>query len=329
MSTSTRNKSTGGFTLVELLVVIAIIGILIGMLLPAVQAVREAARRSECMNQVRQLPLSALNFESALMRLPAGSEHVTPLDFFNTGTNGNDSNSFGWGWRAKILPFMEQGNIFDQLDFTMSFTDGPNPALVTQVVGTFICPSDPLIAETPHRVGGVDMAMSSYVGNGGSLLDSFARPSSWDDGVLMRCTDNRYLGIQLGDISDGTSNTFFCGETISYAIALDRGFVWDPAMYAASTGTNAARTLGQVRTGHGEFNPIADLAVETLESLRNSFASNHTGGAVFAFVDGSTHFIADSIDHNNLTRAERDSGTLPGTYQRLFSRNDGNVLGAF
>jgi len=322
VSTYAKKKSSAGFTLVELLVVIAIIGILIGMLLPAVQAVREAARRSECMNQVRQLPLAALNHESALMRLPNGAEHSSLV-----GQN-NDPQSLGWGWRTKILPYMEQGNIFDGLDLSVACNTSTNVAFVEQSVGAFICPSDQLLADARHPISGVEMPMSSYLGNGGSIEWSFVQTNPFTDGILMRSPDLNHRGITLGDISDGTSNTFFCGETLSYAALQGNPFVWDPAMYAATAnGTTASRTLSQVRTGHGQFNPDWETASDTI--LRNSYASNHTGGAVFAFMDGSTHFIADSIEHNQLTNTQWAAGELRGTYQRLFSRNDGQVVGEF
>ena len=324
MIASRKRNAASGFTLVELLVVIAIIGILIGMLLPAVQSVREAARRTQCMNQVKQLPLAALNYESALMLLPAGAQHINAVAL----NRGNDGSSFGWGWRAEILPYMEQSNISDGLDFDNKINVGNNATLVTTVVNTFICPSDPMMSETPHRVAGLDMSMSSYLGNGGSIEWAFCPAEDFSDGVLMRCLDDNYKGIPLGDVTDGTSNTFFCGETISYAIAQGNPFIWDPAMYAATKNNGtAARTLGQIRTGHGKFDP--DWMVEDDEILRNSFASNHTGGAVFAFVDGSVHFISDSIEHNQLTENEWRVGGVRGTYQRLFSRNDGLVVGDY
>ena len=136
-------KASSGFTLVELLVVIAIIGILIAMLLPAVQAVREAARRTECMNQVRQLPLAALNFESAQMRLPAGVEHISFQGAANIRRN-SDPDSRGWGWRAKILPFMEQGNVADGLNFSLNVSDPVNVPFLAIAPPTFTLPIRPL-----------------------------------------------------------------------------------------------------------------------------------------------------------------------------------------
>ena len=331
-----KRKYASGFTLVELLVVIAIIGILIAMLLPAVQQVREAARRASCMNQTRQMALSALNFESANGELPGGTEHIAnvpstePVNLRRT----SDDDSFGWGWRTKLLPFMEQANLFDQLDLSIAVEDGNNPVVVEQTVDAYICPSNLELTEARHPINSsVQMAMGSYLGNGGSIEWAFIQTEEFTDGILMRSLDDRHKGISLTAITDGTSNTFFCGETISYAVAQGNEFAWDPAMYAATTGSNAVRTLSHVRTGHGEINPDwtrTDLSPGDLdEILRNSYASNHPGGLVYAFVDGSTHFIADDIEHNRLTEEEWRNGGTRGTYQRLFSRNDGLPVGDF
>lgn len=173
------------------------------------------------------------------------------------------------------------------------------------------------------------MPLASYLGNGGSTQYSFIPAEDFADGILSRSSDDRHLGLKLGSVTDGTSNTFFCGETISYTAALNAVFVWDPAMYAETTGNSAARTLTQVRTGHGVFSPDLATYRNNIAVLRNLYASRHTGGAVFAFVDGSTHFIAESIDHNQLTEAQWRAGMARGTYQQLFSRNDGQPLGEF
>ena len=147
-----------------------------------------------------------------------------------------------------MLPFMEQANLFDQLDLSIAVADGNNPVVVEQVVDTFICPSNLELTEARHPLGSIQMSMGSYLANGGSIEWAFIQTEEFTDGILMRSLDDRHKGISLSAITDGTSNTFFCGETISYAVATGRLFIWDPAMYAATNGTNGSRTLTHVRT---------------------------------------------------------------------------------
>lgn len=331
-----KGRSNNGFTLVELLVVIAIIGILIGMLLPAVQSVREAARRTVCTNSLRQMALAGLNFESSQGTLPAGHHH-------NRGEVQSDPDSPGWGWRTNILDFVEQANLKALFELTTPVTVAPHPPLMETVLPFFQCPSDSALNEDLQNVGGgTFMSRSNYVGNGGSFEWSFVPGANVNlgfggsvvsgtgegrrrhDGVLTRTEGPDHRGVKLSDIFDGTSNTFFAGETIKF------GLEWDPTTFAGVANGNASRTLTQVRTGHGEFNPIPDLNVTSAVILRNSFLSNHSGGANFALSDGSTHFIAESIEHNQVEfRDFADNGAVRGLYQRLFSRDDGQALGDF
>ena len=344
-----RQKEKKGFTLVELLVVIAIIGILIGMLLPAVQSVRSAARRISCADNVRQVGLACLNFESAHQLHPAGHECVSGLqsdgETIAGSAFGNDAFSDGYGWRSKILPFMELGNLANQFDFSLPLNATVNRDPATTVIGTLQCPSDPQLNSVPFP-SSTPTTLASYVGNGGSFEWSHVPGmGARSDGVLTRTSSIRHLGLGIKDITDGTSNTFLFGETIGYrqrVVAAGFGnFQWDPATYAGVLGNGiSSNTLSQVRTGHSELTPESEVLPNTSENLeeniirltlqRNGFASNHSGGgANFAFADGSAHFIASSIEHNELTWSQFVAGQPRGTYQRLFSRNDGKEVGDF
>ena len=304
-------KKRFAFTLVELLVVIAIIGILIGMLLPAVQAVRQAARRISCANNMKQMALGALNHESGHMRFPVGHQAVDKRPI--GGTLAAVTWTY-WGWRAHILPYIEQTSLHEKFDFSVRPVEN---GFHTTVIPYFVCPSDDEANNGDPTVRfGVLMNRSSYVGNGGSLLGSFIPFNKYYDGVLTQADSAEQNGTTIGRITDGTSNTFFFGETVNFTNTV----TWNP--YSFATGGS----LGMVRTGHGLFNPET---TESVAILRNSFASNHTGGANFAMCDASTRFISDSIAHNRLSEAQRDSGTIPEVYQKLFGCNDGFVNDEF
>ena len=136
-----RSPTQRGFTLVELLVVIAIIGILVALLLPAVQSARASARRIRCINNLHQLSLAVLNAESAMKRLPAGHELISgtasPSDPFS-----NDNTSNGWGWRSKILDYIEEGGLSGGFDLSLPIEDATNRLLAETPIPTMLCPSD-------------------------------------------------------------------------------------------------------------------------------------------------------------------------------------------
>lgn len=216
-----------GFTLVELLVVIAIIGILIGMLLPAVQQVREAARRTTCSNNIRQLALAVHSYESARQRFPVNQ----------IGAGAPTSGGFAAGyysWMVPVLPFIEQQNVFNQFDLTVNNGDGndykisdshPNAQAVGQLIDAFLCPSDTPNLNNSVILGSANPAPSSYASNAGwpSRSTGFSgerSPSSMFNGVIPLvnpvAADSWHGSNRIGfqHIVDGASNTTLISERL-------------------------------------------------------------------------------------------------------------------
>ena len=287
MDTKQMLPSRKGFTLVELLVVIAIIGILIGMLLPAIQQVREAARRIQCGNNIRQLALGVMNFESAHMVFPDG--------WTANSENVSDSDAFlpGWAWSAELLPFIDQMNLSDRIDFEVSLTDPINALVLEEVIPTFICPSDPdpdvlefgAGATVPDPVGNgsgttnqqstsstqLSLARSNYSGVFGNI-EIQGNPFQ-GDGVFFGNSE-----VGFNNITDGSSNTIIIGERRN-----DLGPVtWLGLVPGISE--PFARIVGA--TDHSPNDPAGGF---------QDFRSYHPGGINVALGDGSTQFINDDI----------------------------------
>lgn len=312
-----------GFTLVELLVVIAIIGILIALLLPAVQAAREAARRAQCTNNLKQLALACHNYHDTYQRFPAGQ--------IVSGVTGASSAGWGWGWSAMILPQMEQSTIRDQIDCGQAMAAPQNIGLVRTRIQSFLCPSATKVPENGVPTGNPSgsgaflianpgVAPASYVGNGGAFSNSFnpTEPADKKNGILMRDS-----GIRMADILDGTSNTALLGEAIHY------DFLWDPKLYGNARSSNGSSDAGLalLRIGEQRINPPSNASQVV---LRESFASYHPGGANFALCDGSVRFVGETIYHTGTTYAQWTADkTVLGTFQRLIARDDALPLGDF
>jgi len=286
----TRRNCRPGFTLIELLVVIAIIAILIGLLLPAVQKVRAAADRTQCQNNLKQIGLACHNYHDSYKKLPPGVQYNYPYYY--------------WSWMAKILPFVEQKNLYNKADtwakgggpgsypwwpwgdfWVSPPTSPPNPAL-GQTVPFYTCPSDQrrLVANSDS---GMLVGYTSYLGNPGSGNNA-------NNGVLYWTSD-----IRLQIIMDGTSNTLLAGERPPSAD-------WNYGWWFAGAGYDSQGTgdvlLGARETGYASSMGCPGSKVGMQEgSLKDPcdqchFWSGHDGGVNFVFCDGSVRFLSYSND---------------------------------
>lgn len=360
-------SAKGGFTLIELLVVIAIIAILVAILLPAVQQAREAARRSTCKNNLKQIGLALQNYHDTHGKFPPGGI----LEF--SGAAGD--NIENWGWAAHLLPFIEQDPLYDQLGVNQRrladvLADGSatGRVLTQTVIPSLRCPSDTGrdTMSCDNRFGGCPNGANGRHFNGVGMPDSGTDPITgqnlnndwrvatanyvgnvgfWDVNVpndLNERGNNGMLfnnsGMSMRDVIDGTSNTLFVGERAEY---------------------QATATWVGNRNPRGSGNQGADYVLGKVSIPLNSqnhpqrweaFSSRHSGGSHFVLVDGSVRFLSENIDFANDRDAPNQESTNDptsngltndsnvhtlndrinlGTYQRLGIRDDGQPIGEF
>ena len=280
-----------GFTLIELLVVIAIIAVLIGLLLPAVQKVREAANRMNCSNNLKQIGLALHGYHDAYQRLPfaAGGQLMSVF--------------------TAILPHVEQDPIARRYDPSRRPSDPPNREIVSQPLKVYLCPSMPVPRVPPAATN-----YSSYGACAGSVYawaDTAPAVYGAFDGIIFRQTPANPSPIRLMDITDGTASTFLVGE-MSYNL-------YDPATGTRDNG-NAAWPMGYPSCSFGTtYVPMnTKVIVPTSDPVWRektgtaAFRSDHAGGCNFVFADGSVRFVRDGIDR--------------ATYRALSTRAKGEVI---
>ncbi|MEZ6052070.1 MAG: DUF1559 domain-containing protein [Planctomycetaceae bacterium] len=296
-----------GFTLIELLVVIAIIGILVALLLPAVQQAREAARRTQCTNNLKQIGLALQNYHDAHKLFPPG--YIAA----GTGTHVAHTGTSGIGWGAQLLPDLDQDNLWKQFDARLSIIDPANDAFRKTPLSVFRCPSDPQVDlwEIQHEsMPGVvitELPIANYVGMFGTgELDGCENaagtpPVSSSGQCVGDGTFYHNSSVRLRDFSDGYTSTIMIGERRS-----------DDQMGWRST------WVGMVPEGEEAFQRIlgsADHVPNSPDGHFDDFSSYHEGGAFFGHGDGSVHFLSENMDLS--------------VYQALATIKGGEIVGEY
>ena len=310
-----RAQRARGFTLIELLVVIAIIAILIALLLPAVQQAREAARRTQCKNNLKQFGLALANYESTHMTYPPGA-----LGY-----------PYTYSAHAQLLSYFEQSNLGNLMNIELPTTDPTNEAAGKTSVAVFLCPSD---ADT---IPGEDFAPTNYGFNSGSGLVDYGNTRQGDGIVFVMSS------IRVRDVTDGLSNTaavaeVLLGDGMSPASAAEAdpmrsqfklsGSTSNPTAAACTSGTGGSFVGNRANKwiiGHGgdtlynhSLNPNSrewDCVNTFYSKARMAARSMHTGGVNVTLCDGSVRFVSENVHL--------------GTWQALGTRSGGEVLGEF
>jgi prepilin-type N-terminal cleavage/methylation domain-containing protein len=306
-----------GFTLIELLVVIAIIAILIALLLPAVQQAREAARRTQCRNNLKQISLALHNYHDIYTALPANFAGNQ-----NTQTPTDSQHS----WMVRILPQIEQGPLFNTYVKFEEPLSSPNNLKASQtVIPIYVCPSDThngLMGNRANITDGQPRAVTNYKGVWGrSWTFPFGR---WFCGTapgeaeqmkgMFNGIDVRRYTVRMRDVIDGTTNTFAVGEAVPAYSVVNTWYMFNHAVGSTCMPLNAPPPSFARTWDDGTVGPLG-LKADGYWWENPSFFSRHEGGGFFALVDGSVRFVSENVDQE--------------TYRALGSIGMGEVVGEF
>ncbi|QDU78276.1 Type II secretion system protein G precursor [Bremerella volcania] len=321
-------KQSRGFTLVELLVVIAIIGVLIALLLPAVQQAREAARRMSCSNQMKQIGLALHNYHDTHLSFPPGavSGHVTCVNGTTPlGGNSNECTQTFAPWTVLILPFAEQNSLHDQFDFTRIFSpfssscSSPNKQYQFEPLEMYKCPSDP-------NSGGDAPTLNYLACQGGGdpgtvnaeLHVACAGTSSptryfFTNGMFYNNSPTRF-----SDVTDGMTNTFMVGESMyHFLLGSHPGIATRETSWASGQLVNSVFatpiTLCAAANPINSATPVA--TTHQLAEMTSTFGSRHPGGCMFTLGDASVRFFSENMDL--------------AVYRSMGRRADGGPVGGY
>jgi prepilin-type N-terminal cleavage/methylation domain-containing protein/prepilin-type processing-associated H-X9-DG protein len=323
-----------GFTLIELLVVIAIIAILIALLLPAVQQAREAARRSQCKNNLKQIGLALHNYHDVFGMFPPG--YVKPVHTA-AAPSWVTAGPAGWGWAAFILPYLDQSALYNQMDVSGLGYPHDYTSQIRTPLAVYRCPSDigPKINDRSWWRSKTDSGHTAATSNY-KAVNSHAYLQV-NNNATGGFSTNSSTGMR--DILDGTSNTIAVGETAYVPVLNPTGGVWAGSIDSDSTNprdacgdslVGASARINEIVIDNSRFSNSADTWSKGWMAMM-SMNSYHTGGVQVVFFDGSVRFIGENIQQYN---GNIPIGVIPPaapttTYEFLLHKNDGKSPGEY